>query len=205
MTTHRLPRHCALACACVLVLAGLSQAAAQFLPMPGQTAPTSQFPPMAGQSGAFPPAPGQSGAPPRQATPFPSPGGQSVCQTFPEIRSDVEKNALAIRAAGERKATREEVCPLFKIFAAKEARMIKFLVSNQALCGVPNEAIKAAKANHTKTLQIRNQVCSAAPAAAAGPSLSDALGGPIIADDTTAKQPGRGGTFDTLTGNALSR
>ena len=46
--------------------------------------------------------------------------------------------------------------------------------------------------------------------AAPGPPLpparrsSDALGGPIIADDSSAKQPGRG-TFDTLTGNVLSR
>ena len=39
---------------------------------------------------------------------------------------------------------------------------------------------------------------------AAGPTLSDALGGPVIADDTSAKLPGRG-TFDTLTGNALQR
>ena len=38
----------------------------------------------------------------------------------------------------------------------------------------------------------------------AAPTLSDALGGPIIADDQSAKQPGRG-TFDTLTGNALQR
>ena len=36
----------------------------------------------------------------------------------------------------------------------------------------------------------------------AAPTLSDALGGPIIADDTSAKLPGRG-IFDTLTGNAL--
>jgi hypothetical protein len=34
--------------------------------------------------------------------------------------------------------------------------------------------------------------------------LSDALGGPIIADDQSAKLPGRG-TFDTLTGNALQK
>ena len=54
-------------------------------------------------------------------------------------------------------------------------------------------------------MRIRNNVAAPAPAGAArGPTLSDALGGPIIADDTSAKQPGRG-TFDTLTGNALQR
>jgi hypothetical protein len=129
-----------------------------------------------------------------------------VCATFPGIRGEVEKAGLAIKTASDRKATREEVCPLFKTFALREAKMVKFLVSNQAACGVPGDAIKAAKSAHARTLQIRSQVCSAAPAGpAAGPSLSDALGGPIIADDTTTQQPGRGGTFDTLTGNALSR
>jgi hypothetical protein len=202
-----MPRwYSALACACVLVLAGMPQALAKFLPGPGQSTPPAQFPPISGQSGSFAPPPARPGAPARQASPFPTPGNQSVCDSFPAIRSEVEKGALAIRTAGDRKATREEVCPLFKTFAVKESRMIKFLVNNQTTCGIPAEAIKAAKTNHDKTLRIRNQVCSAAPAAAPpGPSLSDALGGPIIADDTTTKQPGRGGTFDTLTGNVLSR
>ena len=208
MTPHR-PPHClpvaqTLACACVLVLAGLSAAPAQFLPGPGQSTPASQFPPVSGQSSPFPPPPGQSGSPGGRAGGFPPPGGQSVCASFPAIRTAVEQGAQAIQAAGARKAPREEVCPMFKRFAATEANMVKFLVSNQTACGVPAQAIKAAKANHSKTLQIRNNVCSTAPAAPAGPTLSDALGGPIIADDTSAKQPGRG-TFDTLTGNALAR
>jgi hypothetical protein len=221
MTPHRLPVARTLACACVLVLAGLSAAGAQFLPGPGQSMPPAQFPlPPGASNSAFPPPPGQSRSQPRQdsafppppgqsrpragqASAFPPPGGQSICATFPGIRSEVEKSVQAIQAAGKRKATREQVCPLFKSFAIREARMVKFLVTNQRTCGVPPQAIKAAKANHAKTLQIRNQVCSAAPAPA-GPTLSDALGGPIIADDTSAKQPGRG-TFDTLTGNALAR
>jgi len=116
----------------------------------------------------------------------------------------VEKGAGQIRAASERKATREEVCPLFKSFAAKEAKMVKFLETNRTLCGVPPQVIGQVKTSHTQTIRIRNQVCSAAPAGQSGPTLSDALGGPIIADDTASKQPGRG-TFDTLTGNVLSR
>lgn len=204
MTTHRLPRYPTLACACVLVLAGLSEAGAQFLPGPGQTAPAGQFPPISGQSSPFPPPPGSSQPP--QASAFPPPGGdQSVCATFPALRSEAEKSALAIRTAGERKAEREEVCNLFKAFTAKEAKVVKFLETNQQVCGVPPQAVKVAKANHSKSLEIRNKVCSAGPSGPPpGPTLSDALGGPIIADDAAAKQPGRG-TFDTLTGNVLSR
>jgi hypothetical protein len=114
----------------------------------------------------------------------------------------MEKSGGLIRAASGRKATREEVCPLFKSFAVKESKMLSFLETNQKLCGVPPKIIAQLKIGHAKTIQIRNAVCSAAPMGTAAPTLSDALGGPIIADDTSAKLPGRG-TFDTLTGNAL--
>jgi hypothetical protein len=160
-------------------------------------------------SGSF--APSQGGFGVRPGGFSQPPGGmgqpseaQKVCLTFPAIREEVEKGAAGIRAASERKATRDEVCPLFKAFAAKEEKLVKFLTANQKLCGVPPNIITQVKQNHAKTLQIRNNVCSAAPTGgSAAPTLSDALGGPIIADDTSVKS-GRG-TFDTLTGNALQR
>src|SRR5437764_14602208 len=81
MTPYRLPVGRILAVACVLVGAGLSQAAAQFPPPPGQTAPAqatpgSVFPPPPGQrqqDSAFPP-PGQGSAP-TSITVGPSGGG----------------------------------------------------------------------------------------------------------------------------------
>jgi hypothetical protein len=149
--------------------------------------------------------PGQgSFTPSAQRAAAPPPGSpQAICMNFPALREVVEKGASQIRAAADRKAPREEVCPLFKSFAVKEARMLKFLETNRTVCGVPPEAVTQVKGSHANTVRIRNQVCSAAPAAAAaGPSLSDALGGPIIADDTSANKRG---IFDTLTGNALSR
>jgi hypothetical protein len=212
MTPDRLPRHWTLACACALVLAGLAPAVAQFLPGPGQPAP-GQFPPAPGQSGAFPPPPGQGGMQQGGAQAGPPPGGafpppsNSVCQQFPPIRQAAEQGAAGLRAAGERKAPREEVCGLFKSFLVKEARLVKFLADNKTACGVPEQAIASAKSNHAKTQQIAKNVCSGGGGGggpAPGPTLSDALGGPIIADDTSAKQPGTG-TFNTLTGNVLSR
>src|ERR1700716_1699653 len=81
MTPYRLPLGRILAVACVLVGAGLSQAAAQFPPPPGQSAPAqaapgSAFPPPPGaqQSSAFPPPPGQ-GSGPTAITVGPSGGG----------------------------------------------------------------------------------------------------------------------------------
>jgi hypothetical protein len=148
------------------------------------------------------PGQGSFTAQPQRAA-VPPPGSpQAVCMSFPALREDVEKSAAQIRSAGERKAAREEVCPMFKSFAAKEAKMLKFLETNKTVCGVPPNIITQVKGSHANTVRIRNQVCAAGPAAApAGPSLSDALGGPIIADDTSAKR----GVFDTLTGNALQR
>src|SRR6185436_13405812 len=190
MRPDRLPRHWTLACACALVLAGLAPAAAQFLPAPGQSTPPGQFPPAAGQS------------------PFPPPPANSVCMQFPPIRQAAEEGAAALRNAGQRKAPREEVCGLFKSFVVKEARLIKFLVDHKTACGVPDQAIAGAKSNHAKTQQLTKTICSGGGSGgngpAPGPTLSDALGGPIIADDTSAKQPGTG-TFNTLTGNPLSR
>jgi hypothetical protein len=212
MTTHRLP--VALACAWCLVLASIQGVMAQFPPPPGQSA-------AAGQSNPFPPAPGQGGGggfgapagggfgpPPGGASPFGPPGGgpppnQQVCATFPPLRAEAEQRAMAIKAAGERKAPRDQVCKLFNSFVAIESKMVKFLVDHRQTCGIPPDAVSGAKANHAKTLEIRKTVCATGPVVT-GPSLSDALGGPIIADDNSAKQPGRG-TFDTLTGNALSR
>jgi hypothetical protein len=162
-------------------------------------------------SGSFAPSQGGFGVRPGGFSQGPGgsgevPEAQKICLTFPAIREEVEKGAATIRSAGERKATREEVCPLFKAFAAKEEKLVKFLTTNQKLCGVPPNIIAQVKQNHAKTLQVRNNVCSAAPPGGGGgaaPTLSDALGGPIIADDTSVKS-GRG-TFDTLTGNALQR
>ncbi len=180
-----------LALASVLVLAGLSAALAQFPPPPNPSA--SQFPP--------PPAPG---APARPASPFPMPGqqpppGANPCEAFLPIRAAAEKDAQAIQAATKRKATREEVCPLFKRFAASEAKMVKFLKDNQARCGVPPDAVKQSGLNHNKTVQVRNQVCAAGPGPAV-PRLSDAFGAPLIPET----RPDRG-TFDTLTGNPLRK
>jgi hypothetical protein len=190
-----------------------------FPPPPGHQAPAqaSPFPtpgqpaPVQAQPSPFP-APGQVPTT-RPATPFPSAGppsspfqppgsARNVCEQFTPIREQAEKSGLAIKAAGERKATREEMCELFKKFAVAEGRMTKFLETHQAACGVPPQAIKQVKAQHAKTLDVRQKICSAAPPAARGPSLSDALGGPILPD--AAPKPGRG-TFDTLTGSPLAR
>jgi hypothetical protein len=190
--------------------AGQQQQSSPFPPPPGGSAPPRQaspFPP-AGQASPFPPAGvsamPQSGSfspgPPRPAAPPPGAQPPEVCLKFAPVREQAEKDGGAIKAASDRKATREEICSLFNRFVASESKMVNFLVTNQKVCGVPPDAIKHVRTQHARSQQIRKQVCSAGPAA--GPSLSDALGSPIVTD--TPPKPGRG-TFDTLTGSPLVR
>jgi len=190
------------------------QQSSPFPPPPGggaapQRQQANPFPP-AGQASPFPPggmsSMPQSGSfspgPPRPAGP-PPPGAQPppVCLTFAPIREQAEKDGGAIKAASDRKASREEICSLFNRFVGSESKMVNFLVTNQKVCGVPPDAIKHVRTQHARSQQIRKQVCSAGPGPS-GPSLSDALGGPVITD--APPKPGRG-TFDTLTGSPLVR
>jgi hypothetical protein len=133
--------------------------------------------------------------------------GAPQCGDFVKLRTDAEQKAGLIRAAAQRKAERKEMCTLFQRFAAAESTMIKFLVDNKTWCGVPDQAIKSAKANHEKTLKIRTAACSGGPVGEAprpkAPTLSDALGTPSV-DTPENTKTGRG-TFDTLTGSPLAK
>jgi len=135
-------------------------------------------------------------APPQQEAP--------CLNDFGKLRDDTEKKALAIRAAGERKAPPKEACQLFNAFVAAQSKMLKYATDNAAWCGIPNQIMANLKEGIAKTSEIRTKVCqaAAAPPRPAGPSLSDALSGPV--PDSNNIKTGRG-TFDTLTGNPLEK
>ena len=168
---------------------GQGQQQASPFPNPGQSSP------LPATGGSFSPGGPRAGPPPPGAQPPP------VCLEFPPIRDQAEKDGGAIKAASDRKAAREEICALFNKFVGSEGRMVKFLETNQKVCGVPPDAIKHVRGQHARSMQIRKQVCTAGPGPS-GPSLSDALGGPILPEEKP--KPGRG-TFDTLTGSPLAR
>ena len=185
---------------------------AAFPPPPAQT---REFPAPGAQPQAFP-APGAQpgGFSASRGTgsggSFVSPGGGApppmpqVCTQFAALGKDMEDGLQAVNAAGQRKAPREEACGLFKTLSTREVKALKFLETNKTLCQIPPNFIKQLAERHAHIVKVTKVVCTAGPPpGAGGPSLSDALGGPTIADDSSAK-PGRG-TFDTLTGNALQR
>lgn len=134
------------------------------------------------------------------------------CQTdFMAVRGDMEAKGKAIQAAGKRKAPPQELCPLFRAYAAAEGKVAKFLSDNKDWCQIPPNVVDGAVKNNKKTLALRDKICQAAASGAGGPagpaapppqsSISSALG------ITTGYQPGQsssgGGVFDTLKGNAL--
>jgi hypothetical protein len=121
---------------------------------------------------------------------------------FMKMRDDVQKLGMAAKTAHDKNASREEMCKVITSFSVAEEKMVKFAATNAAGCGIPAEAVAQMRENHTHSAMIRKQICSAGPAAApAAPTLSDALG--TSAPSVSAKDSK--GTFDTLTGNALTR
>ena len=67
-------------------------------------------------------------APPQQEPP--------CVQEFMKLRTEAEKKATAIRAAGERKAPPREACQLFTGFVAAQTKMLKYAETNGVWCGI---------------------------------------------------------------------
>jgi len=165
--------------------------------------------PVAAQFGGMPGMPGSPGMSPGAGSPFgqaPQQGPPPGCQQLITFRDETQKHGQALSVAGQKKAPPEEICKLFKVFLAAESKMVKGLEELSATCGVPPDAIKQVRAQHSKASQMAKQVCDVAAQGPrqTGPSLSDALGTTPTVPDTSAKKSGAG-TFDTLEGSPLSR
>jgi hypothetical protein len=126
--------------------------------------------------------------------------------TFESLRGSIDKAGQAIQAANKRKAPLAEACKLFGTYVEAEAKLLKFMNSMKAQCGVPDVAINNFNTAHGKSSEMRTKVCTAAanggPAMAQSPSagLSGAIGSPNYSVDSSGSS-----TFDTLTGNILKQ
>lgn len=177
----------------------------------------SPFPPVngtsatAGAPASFPSggaAPvGSFGAPARQQTG--PPGGEDCMKEFMPLREAAEKRGKLIQTASARKAPPDEACKLIGQYSQAEAKMIKFIDTNSRRCGIPDNVGTQMRNNHKATETMEQKVCDVAKQAQmrgpAGPSLSEALGSASggLPEATTPKKGGS--TFDTLSGNALTR
>ena len=192
-------------------------------PLPGQAAPSnaSPFPPVNGAApaasvGGPSPFPATGAAPitgsafERGPAPPSQAGGppEDCMKKFLPLREEAEKRGKMIKAAGERKAGPEEACKLIGNFGQAEIKMIKFVESNAARCGIPPQVADQMKTGHKNTEGMQKKVCGMAQQmqqkGPSGPSLSEVLGSSAAAPEATAVRKG-GSTFDTLNGNVLTR
>ena len=190
-------------------------------PLPGQAAPSnaSPFPPVNGAAPAasaprtsFPvtgaaPVTGsafeRAPAPPSQA------GSSDECMKgFVPLREEAEKRGKLIKAASDRHASPDEACKLIGNFGQSEIKMIKYVESHAAKCGIPQQIADQLKNGHKNTESMQKKVCTVAQQqqqkGPAGPSLSEVLGSSASLPEATATKKG-GSTFDTLNGNVLAR
>jgi len=172
-------------------------ASAQMAPMSGAGPSWGNVPSGGAPTTSAGPAWGQPQMQPQMQPQQPPP----CVAEFMQLRSNVEKYGLAAKAAHEKNASREEMCKLITTFSAAEEKMIKYAATNASSCGIPAQAVGQMKTNHEHSMMIRKQICSAGPAAGpAPPTLSDAL-----ANNPGPTSTKGSGTYDSLTGNPLTR
>ncbi len=169
-------------------------------------APTSSFP----TNGAAPIAGGGVGGDPAFDRPMaPQAGPSEACMKgFMPLREEAEKRGKLIKAASDRHAGPDEACKLISSYGQAEIKMIKYVESHSAQCGIPPQVTDQLKNGHKNTDALEKKVCGAAQQQAqrgpAGPTLSDVLGSSAALPEATPTKKG-GSTFDTLNGNVLSR
>jgi hypothetical protein len=183
-------------------------------PLPNQS--SSPFPPVNGAApsatvGAPSPFPSQGAAPVSGGFSGPPPqasGPADACMKgFVPLREEAERRGKLIKAASDRKAPPDEACKLIGNFGQAELKMIKYVETNSAKCGIPPQIAEQLKNGHKNTEKMQKQVCAVAQQAAArpaGPSLSEVLGSSAALPEAQPVKKG-GSTFDTLNGNVLSR
>jgi hypothetical protein len=185
-------------------------------PLPNQAAPrsASPFPPVNGAAPSSFPANGaapitgsafeRAPAPPSQAGP-----SDECMKGFVPLREDAEKRGKLIKAASDRHASPDEACKLIGNFGRAELKMIEYVETHAAKCGIPPQISDQLKNGHKNTENMQKKVCSVAQQqqqkGPAGPSLSEVLGSSAALPEATTTAKKGGSTFDTLNGNVLAR
>ena len=130
-----------------------------FPPPPGQTIQRNDpaFPPVNGAapSGSFP----VNGAAPVAGTQFErAPAGPSQAgagdecmKGFMPLREEAEKRGKMIKAASDRHAPPQEACKLIGNFGQAELKMIKYVETYSAKCGIPPQVADQLKNGHKNT------------------------------------------------------
>ena len=192
-------------------------------PLPGKAGTVNDpaFPPVNGAAPATSfgnaPAPASfpgAGATPMASSPFAAPPTQAgpsedCMKQFLPLRQEAEKRGLALKVASEKRQGPDVACKLIGNFIQAEVKMIKYVETNSARCGIPPQISEQLKKGHQGSEAMQAKICAAAQQAKnqapAGPTLSDVLGSAAALPEATVAKKSGGTTFDTLSGNALTR
>jgi len=81
---------------------------------------------------------------------------------FLPLREEAEKRGRLIKAASERKAPADEACKLIGDFGGAEAKIIKYVETHSARCGIPPAIADQLSAAHKKTEAMQQKICAMA-------------------------------------------
>jgi len=133
-------------------------------------------------------------------------------KNFLPLRQEAEKRGHLLKEAGEKKVTADEACKLINNFIVAEVKMMKYVDTNAARCGIPPQISEQLKKGHIGSEGMQKRICGAAAqmknqavAGPSGPSLSEVLGSAAQLPEAAVAKKSGGTTFDTLSGNALTR
>ena len=146
-------------------------------------------------------------------TPVPQAGGPGgnappCMEEFTKLQAETDKRAKAAKAAGQRKAPREEMCKVLQAFEGAIGKWAKYVKDNSASCGIPPKIGQQLATGHMNIANNAKAVCSGqgvAGGAPRAPTLSDALGTTQMPTPEPNRPSVATGTFDTLTGTPLGR
>ena len=81
---------------------------------------------------------------------------------FIPLREEAEKRGKLIKAASDRHAPPAEACKLLANFGQSELKMIKYIETNSAKCGIPPRIADQLKGGHKNTEAMQRRVCDVA-------------------------------------------
>ena len=191
-------------------------------PLPGRAGTVNDpaFPPVNGAppATAFGNAPAPASFPgagtPLASSPFAAPPTQAgppeeCMKQFLPLRQEAEKRGQALKLASEKHQGPDVACKLIGNFIQADIKMLKYVEANSARCGIPPQVGEQLKKGHQGYEALQQKICSAAQQAKtqapAGPSLSDVLGSAAALPEAAVAKKSGGTTFDTLSGNVLTR
>ena len=92
-------------------------------------------------------------APPTQAGP-----SDDCMKEFLPLRQEAEKRGQLLKVAGEKHSGPDVACKLIGNFIQAEVKMIKYVETNSARCGIPPQISEQLKKGHVGTEAMRAKV-----------------------------------------------